>query len=93
MSHLNPPPLATQAEGAKEVLRVWVAQGDRQEVALLPVWDDPGAWGLLLVDIAQHAANAYEAAGHNRAIALTRIKQLFDAEWNAPTDVPQELVD
>jgi hypothetical protein len=52
---------------------------------------DPGVWGLALVDIARHAANGYAGQGEDPQKALARIRQLFDAEWNAPTDTPQDI--
>ncbi len=45
----------------------------------------------MLVDIAQHAAKAYEAEGHSRMHALARIRELFDAEWETPTDEAEQL--
>src|SRR5262245_12653834 len=74
---------------AFEIARIWIGQG-KQHVSLSPnTWDDPTAWGLMLVDIARHVADAYEQTGRmKRATALDRIKRGFDAEWNSPTDVP-----
>jgi hypothetical protein len=45
----------------------------------------------MLVDIAQHAANAYENEGPDRKVVLARIRELFDSEWSAPTDVVKEI--
>jgi hypothetical protein len=74
---------------ASEILSVWVAAGN-QHVSLNPhIWDDPAAWGLLLVDLARHVANAHEQSGvMDSAAALERIRQGFDAEWGSPTDAP-----
>ena len=49
---------------AVEVAQVWVALGN-QHVSLRPdVWEDPAAWGIVLVDLAKHVANVhYEASG------------------------------
>ena len=88
---LDPPPIAESDPDAQEVLRVWAAPGSAQQVTLRTTWKDPGAWGLMLVDIANHAANAYEDEGNDRQIVLARIRQLFDAEWSAPTDVAKEI--
>ena len=73
---------------ASEVLSVWIADGG-QHISLDPrIWDDPAAWGLLLVDLARHVANACEQSGMmESAAALQRIRQGFDAEWGTPTDV------
>ncbi len=91
MNQLDPPPLAFSNSEATEVLRVWAAPEAPQQLTLRPTWQDPGAWGLLLVDIARHAANAYEAEGENRGASLARIRQSFEAEWAAPTDTPERL--
>jgi hypothetical protein len=69
-----------------EMARIWIADGD-QVVTLSPrMWDDPGAWGLMLVDLAKHVALAYEAKGLRATDALTRIRAAMDAEWENPTD-------
>ena len=88
---LEPPPLASVNEQAVEVLRVWAAPGDPQQLTLRPTWKDPGAWGLLLADIARHAANAYESEGEKREATLARIRESFEAEWSAPTDAPERV--
>jgi len=82
---LDSPPIATQP-GAVEILRVWAAPGSPQQLTLRTAWKDPGAWGVLLVDVARHAARAYEQEGHNRKEVLQRIRELFEAEWSSPTD-------
>ena len=85
---LEIPKAASANPLAIEVLRVWAAQGEPQQIALRPNWSDAGAWGLLLVDVARHAAEAYSREGHDRTAVLSRIKALFDAEWSEPTDTP-----
>lgn len=90
---LEPPPIASGNPNAVELLRVWSAPGDPAQLTLRTTWKDPGAWGLLLVDIARHAAQAYEREGRDGAEALSRIRELFDAEWSSPTDVPEDLTD
>jgi len=89
---LEPPPLASRRD-AVEVLRVWTAADGPQQVALRTAWSDPAAWGLLLVDIARHAARAYERDGRDATEALSRIREGFDAEWTSATDAPQDLTD
>jgi hypothetical protein len=45
-------------------------------------------WGLLLVDIARHAARAYAREGAcTEDEALARIVDMFEAEISRPTDV------
>ena len=89
-NQLDPPPIAKDSR-AQEVLRVWAAPGSPQQLTLRTTWKDPGAWGLMLVDIANHAANAYEHEGADRKVVLACIRELFDAEWSGPTDVAKEI--
>jgi len=89
MKSLIVPPIAETDPNAVEMARVWHSQG-KQHISLnAPGWKDPAAWGLLLVDLARHVANAYAIAeGRDRAETLARVKAGFDAEWNKPTDKP-----
>ena len=80
------PPMADSNSAAIEVLRVWAASGAPQQLTLRTTWNDPGAWGLLLVDVARHAAQAYEAEGRDPADVLARIRESWNAEWAFPTD-------
>jgi len=89
-NELDPPPISANSD-AVELLRVWAAPGNPQELSLQTATADPGAWGLLLVDIARHAAEAYSHQGADVEETLARIKELFDAEWESPTDNPKEL--
>jgi hypothetical protein len=88
---LPPPPIAESNPAAAEVLRVWAEPGSPQQLTLRTTWADPGAWGLLLVDIARHAAQAYEGEGRDKQETLDKIRQLFDAEWSDPTDDAEQL--
>ena len=90
---LDPPPVAMSNAEAVEILRVWAAPGAPQELTLRTCWQDPGAWGLLLADVARHAAQAYQREGHDPSEVLRRIRELFDAEWSSPTDDPKDLTD
>lgn len=85
------PPVANDNPAAVEVLRVWAAPGEQQQVTLRTTWKDAGAWGLLLVDVARHAARAYETEGRDPAEALARIHELWNAEWSTPTDEPLNI--
>lgn len=88
---LEEPPLSRDA-AAFEILRVWGGDNLPQQYSLKTVWDDPGAWGLMLVDIARHVAKAYGNTGDfSEEAALKRIKELFDAEWASPTDTPLQV--
>jgi hypothetical protein len=88
---LDVPPLAEQNSSAVEVLRVWAAPNSSQQLTLRTTWKDPEAWGLLLVDVARHAAKAYEAEGLNQDEVLARIHELWKLEWSQPTDDPQDI--
>jgi Domain of unknown function (DUF5076) len=88
---LEVPPIASSNSQAVEVLRVWAAPGQPQQLTLRTTWKDAGAWGLLLADVARHAAKAYANEGQNRAVVLAKIRQLLDAEFSRPTDNPIEL--
>jgi Domain of unknown function (DUF5076) len=83
---LEVPPIANSNPQATEVLRVWAAPGLPQQLTLRITWKDSGAWGLLLADVARHAAKAYANEGYNAADVLARIRQLLDAEFSSPTD-------
>jgi Domain of unknown function (DUF5076) len=87
---LDPPPLAS-SEGAREILRLWVApEWSSMQVSLLPNNPDPAVWGIALVDVARHAAKGYALdTGMSEDEALRRIRQVFDAEWSAATDMPE----
>jgi hypothetical protein len=93
MSELPIPPAASSAQESAEIARVWIADG-RQHVTLnAPAWKDPAAWGLLLVDLAKHVANAYaQVEGRDAREVLTRIRKGFDAEWEHATDEPSGSV-
>lgn len=83
------PPQAANADDAMEIVRVSVANGG-QHFALRPdIWNDPAAWGLMLVDLARHVASAYEPDA--REAILARIKAGFDMEWSHPTDSPRRM--
>jgi len=88
---LELPPIATANGQSVEVLRVWAAPGQPQQLVLKTTWKDPGAWGLLLVDVARHAANAYASEGRDRSEALARIRQALEAEFSAATGEPIQL--
>jgi hypothetical protein len=68
-----------------EMARIWIADGDQHVVLSPKLWDDPGAWGLMLVDLARHVARAYAQSGSSERAVLEKIRQAFDAEWSLPT--------
>ena len=90
---LDRPPVASSNSEAVEVLRVWAAPGAAQQLTLRTCWKDPAAWGLLLVDVARHAALAYRREGRNPDEVHRRIREGFDAEWSSATSAAEDLTD
>ena len=88
---LDPPPISASDPDSIELLRLWASNGVGTQVSLRATFPDPGAWGLILVDIARHVSNAYVHEGIDRDSAISRIKAAFDAEWDSPTDIPSEM--
>jgi hypothetical protein len=60
------PDSVVDANEVMEIARLWIADGDQHVVLSPKLWRDPAAWGLMLVDLARHVANAYEQQGHSR---------------------------
>ena len=82
---LQIPPTALE-QGGLEVLRAAIVDGSLH-VALRRAFDDPEAWGMLIADIARHVARIYAAEDKFREEeTLERIRAIFDAEMDAPTD-------
>jgi len=81
------PPEAADAQEAQEVFRGWLID-NRLVCTLLPsAFEDPGVWGVLLADAANHIANALaESQGADRAAVLASIARAFDVEMRSPTD-------
>jgi hypothetical protein len=72
---------------AVEMLRAWSIDKGLQ-VSLARNFDDPAVWGLLISDIARHAARVYAAeTEYSEDEALKRIVDLFNAEMTNPTDL------
>ena len=82
-------PIPPDAEGrgdAVEVLRAFVVDGGLS-ISFMRAFDDPRMWGMLLVDIARHAARTYEQEGVCSADeALQQMHEFFEAEVKNPTD-------
>ena len=80
------PPDVMGRDDATEVLRAFVIDGGLS-IAFTRAFEEPDMWGLLLVDIARHAARAYaREGGFSEEEALTRIVDMFEAEIARPTD-------
>jgi len=86
-----PPPPNAKNRDAVEVLRVWAVPSEAQQVSLKTTWEEPGTWGLMLADLARHAAKAYAMEGHDEAETLSRILKFLHAELTAPTVEPRQI--
>ena len=77
------PPDVMDREDAIEVLRAFVVDGGLS-IAFQRAFEEPDMWGLLLVDIARHAARAYSRESeYTEEEALRRILDMFEAEIDA----------
>ena len=81
------PPDVIGRDDAKEVLRAFVVDGGLS-IAFTRAFEKPDMWGLLLVDVARHAARAYaQETSLTEEEVLTRIVDMFEAEIERPTDM------
>jgi hypothetical protein len=81
------PPDVMSREDATEILRVFVLDGGLS-MAFQRAFEEPEMWGLLLVDLARHAARAYaRESEYTEEEALARIIEMFEAEIARPTDL------
>ena len=81
------PPDVIGRDDATEVLRAFVID-EGLSIAFMRAFDEPDMWGLMLVDIARHAARAYaRESDYTEDEALARIIDMFDAEIARPTDI------
>jgi hypothetical protein len=81
------PPDVMGRDDATEILRAFVVDGGLS-IAFARAFEEPEMWGLLLVDIARHAARAYaRESNYTEDEALTRIIEMFEAEIARPTDI------
>ena len=86
-NELPPPPQAFSAE-AQETLRAWIVDGGLH-VSMMKSFDDPMVWGVLLADVARHAARIYaqEDGDTSEADVAALIAQTFMSEISQPTDL------
>ena len=81
------PPDVIGRDDATEVLRTFVVDGGLS-IAFTRAFEEPDMWGLLLVDIARHAARAYaKESAYTEDEALARIVEMFEAVIARPTDL------
>jgi hypothetical protein len=84
---LHAPPDALE-KGGTEVLRAAILTDGNLQVTLRRAFDEPEVWGLLLADVARHAARIFAAeAAVNEDSALQRIRSMFEAEMDSATDI------
>ena len=82
---LNVPPAALE-QGGTEILRAVIVNG-ALHVSVRRAFDDPEAWGMLIADVTRHVARIYATEDDFReAETVERIRALYDAEMDAPTD-------
>jgi hypothetical protein len=80
------PPDVMGRDDATEVLRAFVVDGGLS-IAFTRAFEEPDMWGLMLVDIARHAARAYaQESSYTEEEALARVVDMFEAEIARPTD-------
>ena len=80
-------PASADVPGSNEVLRAFIVNGGLQ-VALVRAFDKPDVWGVLLADIARHAARIFAREDKvAESDALEKICNMFDAEMARPTDL------
>jgi hypothetical protein len=80
------PPDVAGRDDATEVLRAFVLDGGLS-ISFMRAFDEPDMWGLILVDIARHAARAFAREGVcSEEEAMARILAMFEAEVQRPTD-------
>jgi hypothetical protein len=81
------PPDVMGRDDATEVLRAFVVDGGLS-IAFTRAFEEPDMWGLLLVDIARHAARAYaQESTYTEEEALARVIEMFESEIARPTDM------
>jgi hypothetical protein len=94
MNELPVPRAAETDVDSTEVLRLWKVPKVGQQVILRhDAWEDPAAWGLMLVDIARHVARAFGQEGQDEEQVFQRILVGFRAEIESPTDTPRGELD
>ena len=85
---LEAPALSRANPASLEFLRAWVS-GEQVGVELREdLWMDPAAWGVALVDVAVAAARSYGRKGLPVQVALERIREGLDAEWEVASSGP-----
>ena len=79
------PKEAAQDAASFELLRVWVAK-QAQQITLRPgVWEEPGAWGVMLADLARNIVTVHAENDENldAEAFLAGLLEGFDTEIEA----------
>jgi hypothetical protein len=83
------PPRPQPGASSVDIARVWATEGELHVALTADVWEDPAAWGIMLVDLARQVAEAYERSrGITQSEALARLREGFDDEWGNLTQDP-----
>jgi len=81
-----PVPPEALAQGGIEVLRAFIVEG-KLEVSLRRAFEEVDLWGMLIADVARHAAHVFAAeTAMSEDQALAHIRAMFDAALDEPTD-------
>jgi hypothetical protein len=80
---LHAPPEALE-KGGVEVMRAVIVDG-ALHVSLRRAFDDPEAFGMMIADITRHVGRIY-ADKFPEGETVERIRSIYDAEMDAPTD-------
>ena len=71
----------------RPVLIACQREDDSIEVTLdVTSYGEPGVWGILIADLVEHVASAYEQNGWNREQVLSAVRTLVLKEMAHPTD-------
>src|ERR1700741_3443492 len=84
---LTPPPAASAAHDAVEMLRAWVVdKGLQCSIRVGKEANEPILWGVLISDVARHAADAlHKQHGWSKQEVLDQIRDVFNSELESPT--------
>src|SRR5204862_8091039 len=81
------PPDVMGRDDATEVLRAFVVDGGLS-IAFTRAFEGPDMWGLLVVEVARHAARAYARGSEfTEEEALGRMLDMVEAAIACPTDI------
>ncbi len=85
---LGIPPGAETDPKSGEIVRAWVAHGGLHCSINPGAWekDEAIGWGILLSDVARHAADALaKLKGRDRRAFLSEVQRVFNDELDAPS--------